>query len=194
MPRAGLTTAAVTEAAAALADEIGLPLLSMGAVADRLGVKTPSLYKHVGGLADLTHRIATLAMTELGDSIRDATQGRAGHDALTAAADAMRGYITRHPGRYAATVDVRPTGTDDPLTTANRRTLAAFTAVLHGYHLDPAQEIHALRTLRSMLHGFIGLEIAGGFQYDTDIGASFVWMTELLDRGLRSPSLDSAER
>lgn len=192
MPRAGLTTAAVTAAAATLADEAGLSQLSMGAVADRLSVKTPSLYKHVNGLADLIHHVATLATTELGDAIRDATQGRAGSDALAAAAQAMRHYVTGHPGRYAATVGVRPTGADDPLAVAMERSLSAFAAVLHGYQLGPDQQIHALRTLRSMLHGFISLEVAGGFQYATDVTASFTWMTRLLDRGLSAQSDDSA--
>jgi AcrR family transcriptional regulator len=56
----------------------------MGLLAERLGVRTPSLYKHVASQADLAHRIAVLAMTELGDTLRDATQGRAGSDALAA--------------------------------------------------------------------------------------------------------------
>jgi len=194
MPRAGLTTAAVTDAAATLADESGLPQLSMGAVADRLGVKAPSLYKHVDGLADLLHRVAVQATDELGDAVRDATQGRAGSDALAAAAQAMRRYITRHPGRYAATVGARSAGPDDPLAVAAERSLRAFAAVLHGYRLDPDQEIHALRTLRSLLHGFISLEVAGGFQYATDVSASFTWMTEFLDQGLQAQSPSSAAR
>ena len=65
----------------------------MGLLAERLGVKTPSLYKHVAGQADLAHRIAVLAMNELGDAMRDATQGRAGTDALVAGAQAMRTYV-----------------------------------------------------------------------------------------------------
>ena len=115
MPRAGLDAATVTEAGAALADEIGLAGLSMGAVAERLGVKTPSLYKHVASLADLQHRIAVLATTEAGDAMRDATQGRSGSQALAAAAQALRDYVKQHPGRYAATTGARPTGPDDPL-------------------------------------------------------------------------------
>jgi len=194
VPRAGLTTAAVTDAGAALADETGLTQLSMGAVADRLCVKTPSLYKHVSGLADLLHRIAVLATTELGDAIRDATQGRAGSDALAAAADAMRRYVTDHPGRYAATVGAQPIGPGDPLAAAGERSLSAFAAVLHGYRLGPDQEVHALRALRSMLHGFISLEVAGGFQYATDVSASFTWMTELLDQGLHAQSDDRVQR
>jgi AcrR family transcriptional regulator len=81
VPRAGLTPAIVTEAGAALADEVGFAQLSMGLVAERLGVKTPSLYKHVTSQADLVHRIAVQAANELADNIRDATQGRAGSEA-----------------------------------------------------------------------------------------------------------------
>ncbi len=185
MPRgAGLAPASVTEAGAALADEIGFDQLSMGLLAERLGVKTPSLYKHVENLADLVHRIAILAATELADALRDATQGRAGSDALTAAAQTMRSYVKAHPGRYAAANAVRPGGADDPLTVALNRVLASFAAVLLGYQLDPGQEIHALRMLRSLLHGYATLEVEGGFRFDTDVDESFTWMVNLVDQGL----------
>lgn len=186
MPRAGLTPATVTEAGATLADQVGLAQLSMGLVAERLGVKTPSLYKHVTSLADLTNRIAVLAMTEVADAIRDATGGRAGGDALTAAAQAMRSYVRNHPGRYAAGNAARPTGTDDPLTAATTRLLASLTAVLHAYQLDSSQEVHALRALRSMIHGFATLEAVGAFQIDTDVDDSFTWMINIIDHGLRA--------
>jgi AcrR family transcriptional regulator len=186
MPRAGLAPASVTEAGAQLADEIGFAHLSMGLLADRLGVKTPSLYNHVDNLADLVHRIAVLVAIELGDALRDAIQGRAGRDALTAAAQTMRMYVNEHPGRYAAGNSVRPTGPEDPLAAAINRLLGSLSAVLRGYQLDPAQEIHALRTLRSMLHGFATLEVDGGFRFDTDVNDSFDWMVDLIDHGLRS--------
>ena len=121
----------------------------MGLLAERLGVKTPALYKHVDRLADLAHRIAILAWTEFGDAIRDATQGRAGRDALTAGAQAMRTYVKEHPGRYAAANAAQPTGPDDPLIAATARVMASGAAMLRGYQLDPSQEIHALRMLRS---------------------------------------------
>jgi AcrR family transcriptional regulator len=186
VPRAGLDPASVTEAGAGLADEVGLGGLSMGLLAERLGVRTPSLYKHVDNQADLVHRIAVLAATELGDALRDAIAGRSGADALTAAAQAMRAYVKAHPGRYAAGNRVRASGPDDPLVPAATRLLDTLAAVLRGYRLDPLQEIHALRMLRSMLHGFATLEVDGGFQFDTDIDESFIWMIDLIDRGLRS--------
>src|SRR3954463_9022253 len=194
MPRAGLGPASVTAAGAALADEIGFERLSMGLVAERLGVKTPSLYKHVTSQADLAHRIAVLAMGELADAIRDAPQGRSGKEALVAGAQAMRAYVVRHPGRYAAGNAALVTGPDDPLVPAIGRVLASWTAMLHGYRLDPDQEGHALRMLRSLLHGFSALEAIGSFQLDTDIEQSFTWMLSFIDQGLTAkwPDLMSA--
>jgi AcrR family transcriptional regulator len=188
VPRAGLAPASVTEAGAELADEVGLAQLSMGLLAERLGVKTPSLYKHVDNLADLVHRIGVLAVVELGDALRDATQGRAGTAALTAAAQAMRAYVKQHPGRYAAGNAARSTGPDDPIVSAATRLLGSLSAVLRGYELDESQEIHALRMLRSMLHGFATIEADGGFQFDTDIDESFSWIVDFIDHGLRSIS------
>jgi AcrR family transcriptional regulator len=188
MPRARLTPASVTEAAAELVDEIGFDQLSMGVLAERLGVKTPSLYKHVTGQADLAHRIAVLAMNQLADAIRDATQGRAGRDALAAGAQAMRTCVLEHPGRYAAGNAARVSGPDDPLVPVVDRVLASWAAMLRGYRLDPSQEIHALRMLRSMLHGFATVEAAGGFQIDASVDESFTWIIDFLDHGLRATS------
>lgn len=192
MPRAGLTPATVTEAGAELADELGFAQLSMGLLAERLGVKTPSLYKHVAGQADLVHRIAVQAANELADTIRDAIQGRAGTDAFTAGAQAMRAYVKHHPGRYAAGNAARPTGPDDPLVAALDRVLASWAAMVRGYGIEPGQEIHVLRMVRTMLHGFATLEVASGFQIDVGVEASFTWMIDFIDHGLRS--LDSSSR
>jgi AcrR family transcriptional regulator len=186
MPRAGLDPAAVVAAGAALADEVGFARLSMGLVAERLGVRTPSLYKHVDGLADLNRRIAVLAINELGDAVRDALQGQSGFSALEALARAFRDYVVAHPGRYAATVGVedrREAG--DPLTTAGDRVIASMAVVLRGYDVKPADMDHALRTLRSLLHGFATLHAANGFQWDVDVEESFTWLVAFTDRGLR---------
>jgi AcrR family transcriptional regulator len=184
--RAGLSPSLVTEAGATLVDEVGFAQLSMGLLADRLGVKAPSLYKHVSSQADLADRIAILALTELGDVVREATQGRAGGDALAAAAQAMRMYVREHPGRYAAINSAGPDGPDGAFTRASNRAIGSLAAVLRGYHLDPAQEIHALRMLRSALDGFSTLEVSGGFHLEADIDDSFTWMITFIDLGLRT--------
>lgn len=97
MPRSGLAAADVVRAGAEIADELGYHRLTLGLLAQRLGIRSPSLYKHVSGLGDLQHRIATLAMTEFGEMIRDAVAGLAGRDALSALANAARGTWRRIP-------------------------------------------------------------------------------------------------
>jgi AcrR family transcriptional regulator len=185
VPRAGLTGHDVAAAAAGLADEIGYQGVTMGLLADRLGVRPPSLYKHVGGLADLQHRVATLAMTELGEAIRDAVQGRAGLDALAALLTAVRGYVTAHPGRYMATIGVEPADPGDPLLAAGARVIDSIAAVLRGYGIGEDEMTHAIRTIRSAMHGFAMLEISRGFQWEEDPDQTFAWMIGFIDRGLR---------
>jgi AcrR family transcriptional regulator len=186
VPRAGLDPAAVVAAGAALADEVGFAALSMGQLAERVGVRTPSLYKHVVNQEDLNRRIAALALAEAADAVGAATQGRAGRDALAAAARAFRDFVLTHPGRYAATIGVEPTGPDDPIAVSGSRLLTAFTAVLRGYDVAPHDLDHALRALRSSFHGFATLQSASGFQWSADVDDSFEWLIDLVDRGLRT--------
>jgi AcrR family transcriptional regulator len=185
VPRVGLTGADVVASAAGLADEMGYTSVTMGLLADRLGIRAPSLYKHVGGLADLQHRVATLAMTELGEVIGDAVQGKAGLDALTALLTALRAYVTAHPGRYMATIGAEFSGPEDPLLVAGTRVLNSIAAVLRGYGIGEAEMDHAIRTIRSTMHGFAMLEASHGFQWDADPDESFDWMIHFIDRGLR---------
>jgi AcrR family transcriptional regulator len=191
MPRARLNPRSVTEAGADLIDEVGFENFSMGLLAERLGVKTPALYKHVASQADLAHRIAILAMAEFADAIRDAIQGRAGSEALAAGAQAMRTYVLEHTGRYITADAARPTGPDDPLVPALRRVVASWAAMLRGYHLNSTQQAHALRMLRSALHGFSTQEAAGGFRYDASVDDSFTWMINFIDCGLQAITASS---
>jgi len=183
--RAGLTAAEVVRVAADIADETGFANVTLGLVAERLGVRAPSLYKHVDGLADLQHRIATLAMTELGDIASDAAAGLAGRDALAALASALRSYVTAHPGRYTATIGAEFTGPDDPLLKAGTRVIELIGAVLRGYRIDEALIVHAIRSVRCTLHGWAVLQAVNGFQWSGDLDVSFEALIDFMDSGLR---------
>jgi AcrR family transcriptional regulator len=183
--RAGLSTGDVVRAAAEIADETGFATLTLGHVAERLGVRAPSLYKHVAGLADLRHRVATLAMTEFGEIARDAAAGLAGRDALAALAHALRDYVTAHPGRYAATVGAEFTGPDDPLLKAGTRVIELIGAVLRGYRIDEDTIVHAIRSVRVTLHGWATLQAVNGFQWSGDLDVSFEALIDFMDAGLR---------
>jgi AcrR family transcriptional regulator len=186
VPRAGLDAPTVVAAGAALADEVGFPGLTMALLAERLGVRTPSLYKHIAGQDDLNRRIAMLALEEAGEAVGTAIQGYSGRDALAAAARAFRAFVLAHPGRYAATIGIEPTGRDDPIIGAGDRLMVSFRAILRGYPVKPDDLDHALRALRSLFHGYASLQAANGFQWSADVDESFEWLIDLADRGLRA--------
>src|SRR5205814_2140053 len=104
VPRAGLNAERVAAEAAAVADEVGLDRLTLAAVAQRLGVSLPSLYKHVRGLDGLRRDLSVLSVRELTGVLSAAAVGRSGRDGLVAIAAAYREYARAHPGRAAATV------------------------------------------------------------------------------------------
>ncbi|MFM9878424.1 MAG: TetR-like C-terminal domain-containing protein [Rhodoglobus sp.] len=51
---------------------------------------------------------------------------------------------------------------------------------LSGYGLTGDDEIDAIRSLRSALHGFVALEAAGGFGLPLDVDRSYTRLVEML--------------
>src|SRR5260370_35865649 len=82
--RVGLDHATVVGAAAKLVDEEGIEQLSLGRLAERLGVRTPSLYNHVSGLPGLKHDLALFCSRELLDRLLRATIGKSRPAAICA--------------------------------------------------------------------------------------------------------------
>lgn len=185
MPRAGLSTGKVIAEAAALADEAGYDKLTLAAVAERTGVRLPSLYKHVASLDALRQGVAALATRELADTMTAAAVGRAGSDALRAVADSYRDYGRAHPGRYAATIRA-PRPDNAGHNAAAEAVLHVVLAVLAGYGITGDDAIDATRALRAALHGFLALEAGGGFGMPHDIDRSYQRFITAFDTALNN--------
>lgn len=183
MARRGLDRARVVETAAAIADAEGLEAVTLARVASELGVRSPSLYNHVAGHEGLLRGIAAQSTRELAVALRRAATGRAGNDAIMAVAEAQRSYAREHPGRYATTV-AAPTGGDAEHAAAAADAVDVLTAVLGGSGLEGDELIHAVRALRSAVHGFAALEAAGGFALAVDTDVSFRRLVEALTGGI----------
>jgi AcrR family transcriptional regulator len=183
VPRPGLDRERVVDAAAALADAEGLGAVTLARVAAGLGVRAPSLYHHVAGRDDLVARIALRAVGELDAALRAAAMGRAGPEALAAVAHAYRDYARRHPGRYATTVSV-PADGDPALLARAGEVVDVLLAVLRHWALEGDEAVHAVRVIRSAVHGFVALEAAGGFGLPLDRDASFDRLVATLTAGL----------
>jgi len=181
--RAGLDEAAVLRAAADLVDAEGWDTLSLTRLAEVLGVRAPSLYNHVAGLEGVRRGLAVMGVRELRDRMARAAIGRSGAEALFAIAEAYRRFAKERPGLYAA--GLRAPGPDEAaLAEVAADTLAIIRAVLAPYALQGAAEVHAMRAFRSLVHGFVSLELAGGFGMPVDLEESYRTLVRLLVAGL----------
>ncbi|MER5432749.1 WHG domain-containing protein [Streptomyces sp. NPDC002588] len=185
MVRAGLTPERLTRAGAELADEVGFDQVTVSALARRFDVKVASLYSHVKSSQDLKTRIALLSLEELADRAGDAVAGRAGRDALAALANVYRDYAREHPGRSAATrLRLDP---ETAAASAGIRHAQLTRAILRGYDLSEPDQTHAVRLLGSFFHGYVSLELGGGFSHSLpDSEETWTRMLDALDALLRN--------
>ncbi|MGA5109971.1 TetR/AcrR family transcriptional regulator [Streptomyces pseudogriseolus] len=184
-PRVGLTAERLTAVGAELADEVGFDQVTVSELARRFDVKVASLYSHVRNSHDLKTRIALLALEELADRAADALAGRAGKDALVALANVYRDYAREHPGRYAAAqYRLDP---ETAMAGAGVRHSRMTRALLRGYDLDEPDQTHAVRLLGSVFHGYVSIEMGGGFDHSApDTQETWSRVLDALDVLLRT--------
>jgi AcrR family transcriptional regulator len=172
MPRVGLTTEAVIESAAALADADGLEAVTLADLAARFGVRPPSLYKHVDSLDAIRRALAVCGLREATERVQQATIGKARDEALFAFARAYWQFAKERPGLYAASVRAPQPGEND-IASAGEALIGVVLAVLGGYGLKGDDALHATRGLRAIIHGFVSLDAMGAFRLKLDLEESF---------------------
>ena len=191
-PRSNLTKQTVVQAAADLINAEGLEALSLGRLAKELGIRTPSLYNHVDGLPGLMRELSILNARNLADHISEAAIGQSGPEAIKAVMQVMRAYIKESPGLYLSTV--RASGTqaevDPELEQEEARSVKVGIALMSAFGLQGEEAIHAIRGLRSLVHGFATLEISGGFGMPMDLDESFTRLVDLFIAGLERQKLN----
>jgi AcrR family transcriptional regulator len=184
-PRRGLDAETVLDAAERLADERGFEAVTMHELARILSVRTPSLYHHVQGLDAVRGGLRLRALRAMATVSAEAAAGRAAHEAIRAFAHAQRRYAREHPGLYAAAQITVHRDAGPELRASGEETLRALVAWMRdGYGLEGEPALHAIRVLRSGVHGFIALESAGAWGMDVDVDGSFEALLDTLDRGL----------
>lgn len=191
MPRAGLTPDAVLDAAARIADADGMPAVTLARLAAELGVRPPSLYKHLDGLDAIHHGLALRALREANARCQRATIGKAREEALFAFAHAYWQFARERPGLYAASVRAAKPGEND-IATAGEALIGIVLAVLAGYGVKGDDALHATRGLRAIIHGFVSLDAMGAFRLKLDLAESFDRLLGAFARDLTTRGVTAA--
>jgi AcrR family transcriptional regulator len=173
----------IVGAARALLESGGLDSVTMATVAEQVGVRPPSLYKHVRDRGALLALVAEQAATELEAALRAADPvGATGEDRLRALAHAYRGFASRSP-RSAALLF----GVAEPSATPPAAVSASATRPLLGVSGALAGARHALgaaRLVTAFVFGFTTMEQAGAFRLGGDVDEAFDFALDTLIRGL----------
>lgn len=143
----------IVEVARALVEEEGEEGMSMRRIADRLGVRAPSLYKHLPDKRALENAIIATILDELGRNARgqlDAAQA-AGEDPLVRIVEGYRAWALAHPALYR--LNVRGPLDGGPLVRgAELRSAGPLLRVCDGDGI-------AAMTIFGLAHGLIDLEL-----------------------------------
>jgi hypothetical protein len=127
--------------------------------------------------------MALTGARRLAEALRHAAVGKTGRSALLSVADAYRAFALANPGLYPLTQQ-GPDPDDRELQAAAAEVLEVGMAVLRSFGLEGDDALHAIRGLRSVVHGFVSLETGGGFRMDLDRGESFHRLVEAFALGL----------
>jgi AcrR family transcriptional regulator len=186
MPATRTTTPQkVVEVAVEIADAEGFEAVTLASVAKVLGIRVPSLYNHVAGLQGLQMMIRLWGLQQLTKAIQKAAIGKSGETALISIAHAYRGFALAHPGVYPQTL--RAALSDEPgIVEAADELLNVLITIVQYYPLLEADQLHVIRGFRSVIHGFVDLEIAHGFELDLNRDESFQRLLTVFISGLRA--------
>lgn len=182
-PKNGITLDKIVHAATEMIDREGVEALTLASLAQKLEVRSPSLYNHFDGLHDLRRCLSLYGLKQLHDALMRAAIGRSGDEAIRAIAKAYLAFVRKHSGLYEMTL-MFPPDHDEQLQKASQEIVDVVTQVLEAYSVDQTIRIHLARSLRSMLHGFAALEQKAGFRLAVDRDDSLTHMIDTFLAGI----------
>lgn len=177
---------AIVAAGRELLESGGLGGLTMQSVADRVGVRAPSLYKRVRNRDDLVALIADATLRELGvrlDAVASEQDGMP-RDQLRRLAVAVRVFAHERPAGFRL---VLAPGADVRL---DQDALVAASASVLRVSGELAGEEHALdaaRTFTAWINGFMSMELAGAFRLGGEVDRAFEFGIERLAEAVARP-------
>lgn len=160
----GLTREKILTEAVQMIGESGDSTVSLHQLAQRLGIKPPSLYNHIESTTALQHDIFQYAIEKFVAHLNAATAGKEKDEAVLAFAHAYHSFATENRGLYRLIMSM-PRNNDETEKALAMPLLEAATRLLAPYGLPEAALAHWQRVFRAILHGFVSQEDLGYFYY-----------------------------
>lgn len=176
--RARTSVVEIVVAGRELLEAGGLDAVTMQAVAGRVGVRAPSLYKRLPNRAALIAAIGAAALDDLGRQIAPLSHGPDPAADLRSVAAAFREFAHANPRAYELLFmhlapESRPPAERNVLATAP---LLALAERLVG----PDRALDAARLVTAFAHGFVSMELTGTFRLGGDVDEAYRYGVDVL--------------
>lgn len=181
----GLDKKVILDTATRMADEEGIANVTLKSLAEKLGVKSPSLYKHISGLDELNKELMLYGWNLLEKEIMKATIGKAKDDAIIAFCYTFRNFVASHRGLFEAMQWYNMYQTNEYLQ-ATEGLVSVLFQVLDAYDLMEEQKVHVVRMLRGFLQGFSTIESHNGFGNPLSIEDTFHLSLKIILDGIHN--------
>ena len=152
----------IVAAARELLEQDGAAGLSMRGVAERVGIRAPSIYKHLPDKEALEDAIISDGFAELAEAFAPALAAR---DPLSALAAAYRRFAAAHPHLYRLMTE-RPLRRERLAPGAEEAAARPVIAAVGG-------DEHLARAVWAFAHGMTILELNGRFPPGADLDAAW---------------------
>lgn len=185
MPRAGLDKETVVMAAAELANDVGFENVSLKLLAERLGVRSPSLYNHVSGLDELKREVMLYGWHSISIEIINAVGNSGGYDAIRAMCRAFYRFASDNKGVFNAMLWYNQYA-DERTLEATKSLFSVMYGLFTQVNIPRWKAEHIIRTFRSFLEGFSLLVNNRSFGHSASIDESFEMSLNILIEGLKT--------
>lgn len=185
MARRKLDKKTLIAAAAELANEKGVDELSLKDLAERLKIRSPSLYNHISGLDELKREIMLYGWEQLGDAVMNAAENYSGYDAIKAMCRAFYRYAAENKGVFGAMLWYNKYA-DESSMSATAPLFSQLYKTFGTVGISKEMSEHLIRTLRGFLEGFSLLVNNGAFGHPADINESFELSLDVLVEGMKA--------
>lgn len=153
-----ITKSAVIQTASEIADERGLNNVSLKTVAERLNIRTPSLYNHIESLEDLLRNVAHTNMKIMNERMMQAAIGVSGDDAVKAVGITYLDFMIEHPGIYETIQWATWNGTEETAEIFTQYK-SLLTTLIRSCNIRKKNAEEALNILTGILHGYTTLRL-----------------------------------
>ena len=185
----GLNKELLIEASKALIEENGMTAFSMRTLAEKLGVKTASLYAHIESMDALFTEVGLSVLNDQKAAQLAAIKGTDGDMAVLALAESYRAFAKGHAALYQLIMQM-PMSKDETLRDAAAITAEPSIQVLQSYPIPEERRMHWQRVLRGVMHGFVSQEASGYFSHcPVDLEESYRLAVQCVIDGLHKEVL-----